>query len=655
MPSSLAEYSIIEIIGKGTFGNVYKARHLLTNQIVAIKFVSKTKKTNTETPEETIRQSIMNEVKIFQMADHPLITQFLDSFEDDNNIYIVQECCEGGSFLNFVNSRHGLQEDLCKFYFLQLLSVVEYMHTVLHIVHRDLKMENLLLDKNNNLRLIDFGLSHQLRSKRNCIKCKSRTKVKKLFKSESNNSEVLAFDMNLLSKSSDSIKKFSSLPKDDDDENKKEPLRIPDSSSYDENCAVLTEACGTPAYVAPEVILRKGYGYQIDVWGLGILLFAMAVGRLPFYSEDINYLVHQIAYEPIIIPKKVNSPQIRNLIEQMLQKDPSQRIKLNEIRNHQWLRGCFTCCRVFSITSTTSFIVLPQRNGCISPRVENEHQPEMKTNLKNSDDCDIEEDIFFIDYEIVEKMIDLGIDVSSIEDDLFENVVNSNTAIYKLLRREKLTEELNAFIQDNQTNNQNEAVLADNLNSISSCTSTDLNNSSKNIILYSFYSNSVIITKSNQISHKTPITFLRSSHSYDNLKIFQKWPTPLTENFALPTRKKNYQNDDIGDAKITRCRSNSFSSSNNTALELSSASPNFVGVENEKHKKKKNVRWRIVDMDKMNNQMQQKIAKRSITQFNTATQVAFSKVKLNQIRPIQRSPRIRELQSTFPIRFNLPS
>ena len=344
MESPAKQYLFLDIIGNGTFGNVYRARHIQTDSIVAIKIVPK----NDE--DLNSRVSLQNEINIFKEADHPLIAQFIDSFEDEKNIYIVQECAEGGPFLNFVNRSHGLSEKQCRFYFLQLLSVVEYLHNDLKIVHRDLKMENLLLDKWNNLRLIDFGLSKQMNSK-------------------------------------------------------------------DE---ILTEPCGTPAYAAPEIIRRNGYGFQIDVWGLGVLLFAMACGRLPFYNDDINFLVRQIAFEPIIIPSKVTSLQMRDLIEKMLIKNPDERIKLNEIRNHPWLQNL----DIQWLADNHMRLFEKQNNNGI-----------------------------ILDREIVQKMHDLSIDVTNLANDLTNNVINSQTAIYKLLRKKKLTDELATYQQDNEINN----------------------------------------------------------------------------------------------------------------------------------------------------------------------------------------------------------
>lgn len=323
---SLEDYFFLDRIGTGTFGSVYRVRHHVTNQIVAIKVISK------EDPE--ILSAVENEVAIYSKMDHPLIAQFYDEFETDEHIFIVQECAAGGSFLNFVNRTHGLSESQSRFYFMQLLSVVEYLHTTMHVVHRDFKMENLLLDSHNNLRLIDFGLSERI---------------------------------------------------------------TPEQQT-------LTTPCGTPAYAAPEVIQRKPYGYQIDIWGLGVLLYAMSVGRLPFYNEDVTRLVTMIVYDELTFPDSI-SPLLRDLIQKLMKKDPAERIKLREIREHEWLREAPNTKHLDSLKVT----------GIVDRDLMKVMQQEMQ------------------------------LDVTSLPDDMEAKKINQTTAVYKILKKRKITEELNAI------------------------------------------------------------------------------------------------------------------------------------------------------------------------------------------------------------------
>lgn len=316
-------YFFLDQIGTGTFGNVWRVRHRVTNQIVAVKVVPK--------DDPSVIESVHKEISIYSRMDHPLIAHFYDTFETSDKIYIVQECAEGGSFLHFVNRNHGLSEPQCRFYFMQLLTVVEYLHTSMHVIHRDLKMENLLLDAHNNLRLIDFGLSEVMET---------------------------------------------------DDQ-------------------ILFEPCGTPAYAAPEVILRTGYGYSIDIWGLGVLLYAMAAGRLPYYSDDVGRLVHMIVYDELTFPNDI-SPQLRDLIDRLMKKDPNERITLAEIRKHEWLADA--------------------------------------TNTRDIESLKVGG---IVDRDVTKGMQELGLDVMSLASDMQGSTVNATTAIYKMMKKRRITEELN--------------------------------------------------------------------------------------------------------------------------------------------------------------------------------------------------------------------
>jgi serine/threonine protein kinase len=328
---ALRGYFHLDLIGQGSFGDVWRARHLLTNQIVAVKVIA----LDGADPDAVSR--VRKEVAICSKMDHPLIAHFFECRSTVDRFYIVQECAQGGSFLNFVNRHNRLTEAQCRFYFHQLLSVVGYLHSM-RVVHRDLKMENLLLDCNNNIRLVDFGLSEQLSA---------------------------------------------------DDE-------------------VLTQPCGTPAYAAPEVISGGGYGCKVDVWGLGVLLYAMAVGRLPFYDDDLSTLLHQIVHDDVEIPPSLSAP-LRDLIARLLQKAPERRIELASVCDHEWVKS-----------------------GA-AKQIEG---------LKM---------VGMLDREVVQIMqADLEMDVSNLACDLASGARNEATTVYMILRRREMTNELSGLQHPDQ-------------------------------------------------------------------------------------------------------------------------------------------------------------------------------------------------------------
>ncbi|OHS98440.1 CAMK family protein kinase [Tritrichomonas foetus] len=153
--SGISDYNILQSIGTGTFANVYLGEHKQTNIKVAIKKISKFSFTDPGHENRFYR-----EVELIRGMDHPFVAEFFDVFHDEKNFYIVMEYVENGNLLDYVNTKGELIESHARHYFCQLISVLEYLHEQKKVAHRDLKAENVLLDKNYNIRLIDFGLSN---------------------------------------------------------------------------------------------------------------------------------------------------------------------------------------------------------------------------------------------------------------------------------------------------------------------------------------------------------------------------------------------------------------------------------------------------------------------------------------------------------------
>ena len=96
--------------------------------------------------------------------------------------------------------------------------------------------------------------------------------------------------------------------------------------------------CGSPCYVSPEMLLRQPYdGVKVDLWASGVILYAMLCGTLPFQDPNMNKLKQQIMTTTYDMPDTIDQ-DARHLIESILQKDPSKRPSINEIREHQWLQ-----------------------------------------------------------------------------------------------------------------------------------------------------------------------------------------------------------------------------------------------------------------------------------------------------------------------------
>lgn len=152
--TEIGDYELEGSIGEGSFAVVRLATHKITRSKVAVKIIPRTNFSDES------HDRFEREVDLIKDLDHPFIAEFFDVVQDSNNFYVIMEYVENGNLLELVNENGELPEDQARHYFCQLISVLEYLHEEKHIAHRDLKAENVLLDRNKNIRLIDFGLSN---------------------------------------------------------------------------------------------------------------------------------------------------------------------------------------------------------------------------------------------------------------------------------------------------------------------------------------------------------------------------------------------------------------------------------------------------------------------------------------------------------------
>jgi MAP/microtubule affinity-regulating kinase len=259
--SNLHFYKFGRIIGKGAFGKVNIGLHILTGRIVAIKSFNKT-----TFKDEKYRTKIMNEIELMKNLKHFSVVRILDVFETEKYILLVMENVLGGDLLTFIKKRTKLPEKTARFIFKQLLQSLKYIHSK-NIVHRDIKLDNILIDLNNNIKLCDFGVGKYL----------------------ANNNEIL-FDQ-----------------------------------------------CGTPAYIAPEVMSGEGYvGFPVDIWSSGVVLYSLLMGNIPFKAQNLNELQGLIMSGNF---KQVNgiSKEANDLLNKLLDINPKTRITIDDALNHPWI------------------------------------------------------------------------------------------------------------------------------------------------------------------------------------------------------------------------------------------------------------------------------------------------------------------------------
>jgi serine/threonine protein kinase len=145
------------MLGRGAFGKVNLGMHKLTRKLIAIKSINKE-----YLSEEKQRSKIMHEVSLLLSLRHQSVVKLYETFETSRHIMLVMELCAGGDLLNFVRKRKKLDEMTAKVIFKQVIEGIGYVHSK-KILHRDIKLDNILLDGKGNAKIGDFGVSKKVK------------------------------------------------------------------------------------------------------------------------------------------------------------------------------------------------------------------------------------------------------------------------------------------------------------------------------------------------------------------------------------------------------------------------------------------------------------------------------------------------------------
>ena len=280
---TIRDYESLKIIGRGAFGEVHVCKEKKTGKIVAVK---KMKKEVLAQKNQIIH--IRNEQLIMSKLKSPWIVNLKASFQEDDYLYLIMEFLPGGDYMNLLIKKDKLSEEEAKFYIAEIILAIESIHKM-DCIHRDIKPDNILIDKDGHIKLSDFGLA----------------------------------------KVSDSLFNPNS--------NKKR-----DSSKLTHKKTV--SCVGTAYYVAPEVFLKKGYGKEIDWWSVGVIFFESLVGYAPFCSEEVQEVLYKIMhYEKYLqIPPEIKiSDEAIDLIKKLVS-DANKRLGKNgadEIKAHPFFKG----------------------------------------------------------------------------------------------------------------------------------------------------------------------------------------------------------------------------------------------------------------------------------------------------------------------------
>ncbi|XP_004492546.1 CBL-interacting serine/threonine-protein kinase 14-like [Cicer arietinum] len=261
----LGKYEVRRLLGVGASAKVYHATNVENGQSVAVKVVSKKKIISSG-----FAVNIEREISILRCLHHPNIIDLFEVLATKSKIYFIVEYAAGGELYEEVAGKEKLTEDHARRYFRQLISSVKHCHSR-GVYHRDLKLDNLLLDEKDNLKVTDFGLSA----------------VKNQIRSD----------------------------------------------------GMLHTVCGTPSYVAPEILAKKGYdGAKADIWSCGVVLFALTAGYLPFNDYNVTVLYRKIYRGQFRFPKWT-SHDLKNLLSRLLDTKPETRITIDEILKDPWFNS----------------------------------------------------------------------------------------------------------------------------------------------------------------------------------------------------------------------------------------------------------------------------------------------------------------------------
>ncbi|KAA8550739.1 hypothetical protein F0562_002423 [Nyssa sinensis] len=303
------DFELLTMIGKGAFGEVRICREKTTGHVYAMKKLKKS---------EMLRRGQVEHVKaernLLAEVDSNCIVKLYCSFQDEEFLYLIMEYLPGGDMMTLLMRKDTLTEDEARFYVAETILAIESIHKH-NYIHRDIKPDNLLLDRFGHLRLSDFGLCKPL----DCSTLQEKD-----------------FSMGDSSNGTSQSEERPAAPK----RTQQEQLQ-----HWQKNRRMLAySTVGTPDYIAPEVLLKKGYGLECDWWSLGAIMYEMLVGYPPFYSDDpmstcrkiVNWRTH------LKFPEEAKlSPEAKDLISKLLC-NVIQRLGsngANEIKVHPWFKG----------------------------------------------------------------------------------------------------------------------------------------------------------------------------------------------------------------------------------------------------------------------------------------------------------------------------
>ncbi|KAL6121100.1 hypothetical protein NUSPORA_02039 [Nucleospora cyclopteri] len=255
-------YELKKLIGRGAYAQCFLVKDQKDGDY-ALKIVKLS-----ELKGEKIRQKLETEIEIHGQLDHPNIVKMHTSFRTTEYVFILMELCEQGSLDVLLKNNVKLKERYVAKFGIQILKALLYLHDQKDVVHRDLKLGNIFLDRSLNVKLGDFGLAAKI-----------------------------------------------------------------------ENGERRKTVCGTPNYIAPEVLFKTpgGHSFEADIWSFGVILYSLLIGKPPFQMSTIEEIYKKIQENNFAFPPKSTiSLQAADIIMKILVSSPKDRPSLSDILNHQF-------------------------------------------------------------------------------------------------------------------------------------------------------------------------------------------------------------------------------------------------------------------------------------------------------------------------------
>jgi len=283
-PPSEDDFEVTKLISNGAYGAVYLVKHRESRQRFALKKINKHNLILRNQVEQ-----VFAERDIMSFTDNPFVVSMYCSFESRKHLCMVMEYVEGGDCANLLKNMGPFPADMARFYFAETVLAVEYLHSF-GIVHRDLKPDNLLITALGHIKLTDFGLSK----------------------------------MGLMSLATNLYEGYID----------KETKQFSDKQVF-----------GTPEYIAPEVIMRRGYGKPVDWWSMGIILYEFLIGCVPFFGETPEELFAHTVNDDVEWPEEEDWPvqiEAKDIITLLLQQNPLDRLGTGgafEVKEHYYFSG----------------------------------------------------------------------------------------------------------------------------------------------------------------------------------------------------------------------------------------------------------------------------------------------------------------------------